>query len=88
MSSEHSIIRPAAAGEAAPLSELAMRAKAHWGYDAGFLERVRPLLSFSESDLVSDLVQVLEVDGSVLGVYRVSGSAPEGSWRTCGSTRS
>jgi GNAT superfamily N-acetyltransferase len=74
----HVEIRRARAGEAELLSALALRSKAHWGYDAEFLERVRPLLTFTEADLLSSAVYVLSVDDRALGVYRISGSAPEG----------
>jgi len=30
-----------------------MRSKAYWGYDEEFLERVRPILTYSEDDLLS-----------------------------------
>lgn len=72
------LIRRAAAGEAAALSALALRSKAHWGYDEQFLESVRPLLTFTEADLAGSPVYVLTVDGEALGVYRLSGAPPEG----------
>jgi GNAT superfamily N-acetyltransferase len=72
------LIRPAQAGEAQLLSALAMRSKAHWGYDAEFLEKVRPLLTFTEADLVGSAVYVLSIDGQALGVYRITGTPPEG----------
>jgi hypothetical protein len=49
-------IRPARPGEAAALSALAMRSKAHWGYDQEFLEAVRPVLTFTEADLAGSPV--------------------------------
>ena len=33
------MLRPARPGEAAALSDLALRSKAHWGYDQAFLDR-------------------------------------------------
>jgi GNAT superfamily N-acetyltransferase len=72
------LIRRAVAGEAAALSALALRSKAHWGYGERFLERVRPLLIFTEADLAGSPVYVLSVDGDAMGVYRLSGSPPEG----------
>ncbi len=71
-------IRPARPGEAAALSELALRSKAHWGYDAEFLERVRPLLTFQERDLLGAGVRVLASAHGAVGVYRVSGTPPAG----------
>jgi len=72
------LIRPAHAGEAQVLSALAMRSKAHWGYDTEFLEKVRPLLTFTEADLVGSAVYVLSLDDQALGVYRITGTPPEG----------
>ncbi len=39
------IIRPVDASEAAIISELAMRSKAHWGYSPEFVEACRAELS-------------------------------------------
>jgi GNAT superfamily N-acetyltransferase len=72
------VIRPARAGEAATLSALAMRSKAHWGYDAAFMERVRPILTFSEDDLVASPVYVLDDAGTAVGMYRITGTPPSG----------
>jgi GNAT superfamily N-acetyltransferase len=44
-------IRPARADEAAGLSALAMRSKAHWGYAADFLARCRAELSVAPEDV-------------------------------------
>ena len=72
------VIRPARAGEAATLTELAMRSKAHWGYNAEFMETVRPILTFSEHDLVASPVHVLESGGATVGMYRLTGEPPSG----------
>ena len=72
------LIRPAAAGESATLSALALRSKAHWGYGQWFLDHVRPHLTFTEADLRADPVYVLAVGGQALGVYRLAGAGPEG----------
>ncbi len=71
-------IRPAQTGEAQSLSALAMRSKAHWGYDAQFMDKVRRLLTFTEADLVGSVVYVLSIDDQALGVYRITGTPPEG----------
>jgi ribosomal protein S18 acetylase RimI-like enzyme len=71
-------IRRARLGEAGSLSELALRSKAHWGYSAEFLDVVRELLTFTERDLVDDLVYVLEQGQEPVGMYRVIGNPPEG----------
>jgi GNAT superfamily N-acetyltransferase len=44
-------IRPARADEAARLSDLAMRSKAHWRYPADFLVRCRAELSVAPEDV-------------------------------------
>src|SRR5258705_8806878 len=41
-------LRSARSAEAGALSEMAQRSKAHWGYDATFLQACRPGLTFSE----------------------------------------
>ena len=65
-------IRRAAAGEADALRALAHRSKAHWPYDAGFLERVAPMLMLTASDVERHEVHVLEVAGDVAGWHRVT----------------
>jgi GNAT superfamily N-acetyltransferase len=72
------VVRRALPGEAASLGALAMRSKAHWGYGQEFLEIVRPILTFTEADLVSSPVYVLEVGGELAGMYRLGGDPPEG----------
>jgi GNAT superfamily N-acetyltransferase len=72
------VIRPARAGEAPALTELAIRSKAHWGYDVAFIEKVRPLLTFSEQDLVASPVYVLDAGGTAIGMYRLTGTPPSG----------
>lgn len=53
------------------LSELCMRSKAVWGYDAAFMEACRRELSFDVSDLASSQVAVAARGGSLLGVVQV-----------------
>ena len=70
-------IRRARPDEAAALTALATRAKAHWGYDAAFMERVRDAMSLSPADVEADGVWVLE-DGArrMLGFHRVIAGDP------------
>ncbi len=77
-SADDAVIRRARAGEAETLSALALRSKAHWGYDAAFLETVRPLLTFTEGDLAAHAVFVLDIEAEQLGIYRITGSPPHG----------
>ena len=56
-----------------------MRSKAYWGYEEEFLERVRPILTFSEKDVLSVPMYVLPTeDDEPAGVYRITGAPPEG----------
>lgn len=48
MSSPEIVIRPARSGEAAALTALCVRAKAHWGYDAAFMAAAARLLQIRE----------------------------------------
>jgi GNAT superfamily N-acetyltransferase len=71
-------IRPARAGEADALTALALRSKAHWGYDAAFMEVVRPILTITEDDLTASPVRVLDTGGEPIGFYRLTGDPPHG----------
>ncbi len=68
-SSEEIAIRPALPCEGAPLSELAFRSKAYWGYDDAFMAACRDELSVSEQSITDGAVYVIESDGRVLGFY-------------------
>jgi GNAT superfamily N-acetyltransferase len=60
MSPADLIIRPARGGEAQVLTELCIRAKAHWGYDAGFMTAAARLLRIRESEIGAGRVLVAE----------------------------
>jgi GNAT superfamily N-acetyltransferase len=45
------VIRPARSGEATVLTQLCIRAKAHWGYDSAFMEAAVPLLQIPETHI-------------------------------------
>lgn len=62
-------IRPARAGEAALLSALALKSKAHWGYDADFLARCLPLLTVSADEIAAGDVFLAERQGRICGFY-------------------
>ncbi|NIR44859.1 MAG: GNAT family N-acetyltransferase [Gemmatimonadetes bacterium] len=62
-------VRRARAAEAAELSELALRSKAHWGYDAEFLEACRPELTLTPELIEQQDVYVLENGGRIVGFY-------------------
>ena len=68
------IIRRARPAEAAAISELAFRSKAHWGYDAEFLELSREDLTTSPVEVANMPIYVAECDGNIAGFYSL---APE-----------
>ena len=64
-------IRPAQPGEAAAITALALRSKAHWGYDEAFMARAATELRWDEGDLRRLVVHVAERDGALLGFSAV-----------------
>jgi len=70
-------IRRARPTEADDLSALAARSKAHWGYDAVFLERVRDAMTLRSEDVELHEVWVLESSsGDPIGYHRVMPGDP------------
>lgn len=76
------IIRPARVDEAAALTELAMRSKAHWGYDDEFMAACRDELTIRPEHIPR--VDVAEVDGQVIGMVRLEPETPGPSGRLSG----
>lgn len=69
-------IRTGTLGEAASLTDLCVRSKAHWGYDAAFMKLSAAALSVSEGDIAAGHVLVAVDDASrVIGMACV---LPEG----------
>jgi GNAT superfamily N-acetyltransferase len=64
-------IRPAVPAEAALLNALALRSKAHWGYDAAFLAACQNDLALSPHDVASSLVVVHDGEAGPAGYYRL-----------------
>lgn len=63
-------LRPAKQSEAHALSELCFRSKAHWGYDASFMERSRKALTISKIKIRDNPVVVaVDAQDLLLGVY-------------------
>ena len=62
-------IRPARADEAELLTDLSLRSKAFWGYDAGFLARCRVVMTVTARNIECHPHYVAEVDGRVGGFY-------------------
>ena len=70
------VLRAALPAEVEALSELAMRSKAYWGYDAEFLEAYRDELTFTVTDVPR--IVVAESAGTLVGMYTVDGRPPHG----------
>jgi len=64
-------IRRARPAEAGALSALALRSKAHWGYDADFLAACRDDLTLSADDIATSTVYVVDGADASLGFYRL-----------------
>ncbi|MCC8429272.1 GNAT family N-acetyltransferase [Reyranella aquatilis] len=65
-------VRPARAGEAASLTALCLRSKAHWGYDAGFMRLCVPSLTVKEESIAEGRVLVaIDADGRTIGTVSV-----------------
>ncbi|HEV2652386.1 MAG TPA: GNAT family N-acetyltransferase [Rhizomicrobium sp.] len=61
-------VRPARTDEAAALSALCKRAKAHWGYDAEFMALSDASLTIAPSLIETGRVLVAESSGQILGM--------------------
>lgn len=65
-------IRAATLAEAALLSSLAIRSKAHWGYDDAQMRTFRDELTLRPGDVREGDAHVVEVDGIVRGFYTLT----------------
>lgn len=70
------LIRPAAGSEAAQLTGLVVRSKAHWGYSAEFIAQAAPELTVTEEEIADGKVSVAELDGRPVGVSVLDLSDP------------
>jgi GNAT superfamily N-acetyltransferase len=71
-------LRPARPEETAPLSALALRSKAFWGYDRAFLAACRPGLTVTRQQLEREHVVVAQADPKLLGFYALATAPPHG----------
>jgi GNAT superfamily N-acetyltransferase len=69
-------IRPAQPDDAAFLTGIALRAKAHWGYDDAFMAAARHDLIVTAEQLMTDITFVLEQDGVAKGFYKLRPLTP------------
>lgn len=70
------LIRTPEIAELPDLSELCLRSKAVWGYDAAFMAACRAELTLHPDDLTSSRIAVAEQAGTVLGVVQVKPIGP------------
>jgi GNAT superfamily N-acetyltransferase len=74
-------IRPARPDEAAHLSEIALRSKAHWGYPPDFIEACRAVLTYTPAMIAERPFFVIEDDaGIILGVGSLAPVDAAESW--------
>jgi len=73
----HLLIRAPDVEELPALSELCMRSKAVWSYDAAFMEACRRELSFDPRDLQSSHIAVAARGRDVVGVAQVKAAGNE-----------
>ena len=75
-------IRRAQSSEAGYLSDLILRSKSYWGYDAATMARLRPLLGITSEQIAHNDVFVIVDDEGVQGImhqwYRFDG---EENWQ-------
>ncbi|MDC2956525.1 MULTISPECIES: GNAT family N-acetyltransferase [Streptomyces] len=71
-------IRPAREEEATLLSDLALRSKAHWGYDPEFLASCREELTLAGPELAARRTAVAERHGGIVGFTTFEGEPPQG----------
>ena len=69
-------LREARADELAALSELCLRSKAVWGYDAAFMEACRRELTLTGEELGRTLVRVAEHEGRPIGLCQIAVEGP------------
>jgi len=74
-------LRPARPEDLATLTDISLRAKAHWGYDATFMEACREELTVTAADLRNSAYQVAEQSGVLIGLCGLSG--PEAGAESC-----
>lgn len=69
-------LREARTDELELLSELCLRSKAVWGYDADFMAACRRELMLAAEQLVSTAIRVAELEGRPIGVAQIAVDRP------------
>ncbi|MBO6903087.1 MAG: GNAT family N-acetyltransferase [Rhizobiaceae bacterium] len=64
-------LRAARSNEAARLTELCLRSKAHWGYDRTFMEACRSELTVTPETAAAPLLRVATIDGGLAAVAEI-----------------
>ncbi|MFJ7081690.1 GNAT family N-acetyltransferase [Streptomyces griseus] len=72
-------IRAGEAAEAAALTELALRSKGHWEYDAEFLAACREELTMRPAEVAARRTLVADEGGRILGFTTLDGEPPRGA---------
>jgi GNAT superfamily N-acetyltransferase len=65
-------LRAALPGEAGILTDLCLRSKAVWGYDAAFMAACRGDLTITAQDFARSLIQVAVEDGRIIGMAQLA----------------
>jgi GNAT superfamily N-acetyltransferase len=71
-------LRTAKPADAAALSDIAFKSKAHWGYSDDFMAACKEELIVTPEACASGLVVVGEENGVLVGFYRLGGKPPVG----------
>jgi GNAT superfamily N-acetyltransferase len=74
-------IRRACLSEAGALSDLALRSKAHWGYDAAFMQACRAELTVQPDAIKAGEVWVAEEHKALVGVLEIIPRKPDAELR-------
>src|SRR3954471_4015618 len=69
-------LRLARPDEGPALTELCLRSKAVWGYDAAFMQACAPELALTSEVIASSIVHVAEIAGCVAGVAEIKTNGP------------
>lgn len=71
-------VRVAVPTDATRISEVAFRSKAHWGYDAQFMQACRDDLTIRAEECDGERVVVAVQDDEIVGYYHLTGTPPSG----------